>query len=43
MGNEFVPGRAALINHNDASGNRIHDPPAIEKKTRNANGPGSSQ
>ena len=32
MGNEFVPGRAAPMYHNDAYGNRIHDAPAMEKK-----------
>ena len=32
IGEEFVPGRAAPMYHNDSNGNRIHDPPAKEKK-----------
>ena len=32
IGNEFIVGREAPIHHNDANGNRIHDPPAMEKK-----------
>jgi hypothetical protein len=32
MGEEFVPGRAAPMYHNNANGDRIHDPPAKEKK-----------
>ena len=32
IGNEFVVGREAPMYHEDANGNRIHDPPAIEKK-----------
>ena len=32
IGNEFVVGRETPMYHEDANGNRIHDPPAIEKK-----------
>ena len=32
IGNEFLVGREAPMYHEDANGNMIHDPPAIEKK-----------
>ena len=32
IGNEFVLGREAPMYHNDVYGNRVHDPPPMEKK-----------